>query len=441
MEFTKNAWKRMTSGLAAVLMLGSAVAASGAPAKKAAPAAAKEEPVVASAEVMSRGPIKIGYIVPLSGAAQAAGKTMENGFNLYLDQIGHKMAGRSVDFIVESDESNPATGVAKVHKLVKDDKVHMLAGQYLANVLYKVAPVANEYGIPFIDTVSGADDITQRKRMKWVVRTSWTSSGPTHPFGEYVAKKLGYKKIVTIASDYAYGYEVVGGFQKSFEANGGQVVQKLWAPLGFTDFKDMITQIRPDADAVFMCIVGQSAEVIPKQFKEFGPKLPIIGATTSFDESILPKVGEQLLGGVSCNPYSLALDRPENKKFVAAYTAKFGKDPGWAAECGYVSAMWINKAVDAVKGDVEDREKLMGALRKVELANAPRGPLKMDPYGMVTENIYIRKVEKVNGKIQNTVVFTYPGVSQFWKWHPDEYMKAEVYGKDNPACTHCALTK
>jgi branched-chain amino acid transport system substrate-binding protein len=441
MEFTKNAWKRMTSGLAAVLMLGSAMAASGAPAKKAAPAAAKEEPVIASADVMSRGPIKIGYIVPLSGAAQAAGQAMANGFNLYLDQVGHKMAGRTVDFIVESDESNPATGVGKVHKLVKEDKVHMLAGQYLANVLYKVAPVANEYGIPFVDTVSGADDITQRKRMKWVVRTSWTSSGPTHPFGEYVAKKLGFKKVVTIASDYAYGYEVVGGFQKSFEANGGQVVQKLWAPLGFTDFKDMIKQIRPDADAVFMCIVGQSAEVIPKQYKEFGPRLPIIGATTSFDESILPKVGEELLGGYSCNPYSLALDRPENKKFVSAYTAKFNKDPGWAAECGYVSAMWINKAVDAVKGDVEDREKLMAALRKVELNNAPRGPLKMDPYGMVTENIYIRKVEKVNGKIQNTVVFTYPNVSQFWKWHPEEYMKAEVYGKENPACTHCALAK
>jgi branched-chain amino acid transport system substrate-binding protein len=348
------------------------------------------------------------------------------------------MGGRPVKFLVENDDGNPATGVAKVHKLVRDDKVNMLSGQYLSNVCYKVAPVANNYGLPFVDCVSGADDITQRKRLKWVIRTSWTSSGPCHPFGEYVAKNLHYKKVVTLASDYAYGYEVVGGFQKSLEANGGQVVQKLWAPMGFTDFTDLIKQIRPDADAVFMCIVGQSAKIIPKQYKQFGPKLPIIGATTSFDEAILPTVGEDLLGAVSCNPWALSLASSSNKHFVQTFRAKYGKDPGWGAECGFTNAMWIAKAVEAVKGNVEDREQFMAALRKVELKDAPRGELKLDPYGMVLENIYVRKVDKWNGKIQNSVVYTYPMVSQFWNWNAEDYMKQPPYDKNYPPCTHCA---
>lgn len=385
----------------------------------------------------AKGPIKIGFIVPLTGAAAAAGHAMSDGFNLYLDQCHSQMGGRAVKFIVENDDCNPATGVQMVHKLVEQDKVHLLSGQYLANVLYKVAPVADSLGVPLVDCVSGADDITQRKRMKWVIRTSWTSSSPTHPFGEYAAKTMHIKKVVTIASDYAYGYEVVGGFQQSFEANGGQIVQKLWAPIGFTDFSELMKQIHPDADAVFMCIVGQSAKIVAKQYHDLGPKLPLIGATTSFDESVLSVVGEDLLGGTSCNPWSLALDRPENKKFVADFRVKYHKDPGWEAECGYTNAMWIKTAVDAVKGNVEDKESLMAALRNVQLEDAPRGPMKLDPYGMVQENIYIRKVQKVGDKIENVVIFTYPMVSQFWTWNPDVYMKQPAYSKEYPTCTHC----
>ena len=339
--------------------------------------------------------------------------------------------------MVENDDCNPVTGVQMVHKLVEQDHVHLLSGQYLSNVMYKVAPVANELQIPFVDAVSGADDITQRKRMKWVIRTSWTSSSPTHPFGEYVAKNMKIKKVVTIASDYAYGYEVVGGFQQSFEADGGQIVQKLWAPLGFTDFTALMKQIRPDADAVFLCIVGQSAKIIPKQYHDMGPKLPVIGATTSFDESVLAVVGEDLVGAVSCNPWSLALDTPANKKFVADYRGKYHKDPGWEADCGYTNAMWINHAIDSIKGNVEDKGALMGALRCVQLKDAPRGPMKLDAYGMVVENIYVRKVQKVGDKLENVVISTFPNVSQFWTWKPDTYMKQPPYSKDYPPCTHC----
>ncbi len=214
-------------------------------------------PVIA-ADKESSEPIKIGYIAPLTGQSSGPGQEMTKGMQLYMDQIKHKMAGRAVKVIVESDDSSPAAGLAKVHKLVDTNKVDLLSGLSLTNVLYGLAPAVENSKIPFVVVSAGADDVTQRKRKKWFVRIGYTSSQPAHPFGDYVYKTLKYKKVVTLCSDYGYGYEVAGGFQQCFEEAGGQVIQKLWAPLGFSDFSYLIKQIPRDADAIFLCNVGQS---------------------------------------------------------------------------------------------------------------------------------------------------------------------------------------
>ena len=117
--------------------------------------------------------------------------------------------------------------------------------------------------MPTIFPVIAADDLTQRKPSQWVVRLGWTGSQPSHPFGEYAAKTLGYKKVAVFGTDYAFGYEVVGGFQRSFEEAGGQIVQKLWAPLGTSDLAPYITQLKRDADAVFIIVVAASALRFP----------------------------------------------------------------------------------------------------------------------------------------------------------------------------------
>ena len=387
---------------------------------------------------LTRVPLKIGYIIPLSGQSAEPGHKIVNGMQLYLDQVHNRMGGRKVDVIIENDESSPATAIAKVHKLVQQDHVQLLTGMFLSNCLYAIAPVVENYKIPFLVNVSaGADDLTQRKRSKWIVRTCYTGSQPSHPFGEYAAKTMGLKRVVTIASDYAYGYEVVGGFQQSFEENGGKVVQKLWTPLGFKDFSDIIKSIHPAADAVFMCVVGQSAEIVPKQFKEMGPKLPLIGLTASFDESFYPRMGDELNGAVSASLYSTALSTPANQRFVKEYRAKYGEDPSYFSEHGYTAMKFLDKALGELKGNLDDKEKVLAALRKVELKDAPRGPVRIDEYGSSVDNIYVRKVERKNKNLQNTVIFTYPMVSQFWKYDPETYMKQPAYTKDYPPCKNC----
>jgi len=382
-------------------------------------------------------PIKIGVEFPLTGASANAGQHLVNGMNLYWDQIGHKIAGHPIDFKVENDETNPAMAKEKVVKLATVDKCPVLGGTFMSNALYAIAPTLEKLQMPYVVVSAGADDLTQRKRNKWLVRTCYTSSQVSHPLGEYAYKVLKLHKVVCIASDYAYGYEVVGGFQQCFEKAGGQVIQKLWAPIGFKDFTTMLKSVRKDADAIFLCNVGQSAEIIPKQIKQLGINKPLIGCTASFDESFYPRMGDGLLGAVSSSLYSTSLNTPANKKFVKAYHDKYGEEPSYFSEHGYTAAMWIAKAVASLNGKVDNKDALLAALKKVDLKDAPRGPVKLDEYGTSVDNVYISKVERKDGKLQNTVIYTYPNVSQFWTFNPTEYLKQPVYTKEWPPCTHC----
>jgi len=386
-----------------------------------------------------KGPIKIGVITAMTGGAAQIGKDMTNGITMWLDENNQTIAGRKVEVIVEDSQGQPNVALTKLQKLVESDRVHILVGEIFAHIGYAMAPKVEEYRIPMLYPVIAADDLTQRKPAKWIVRTGWASSQPSHPFGEYAAKTLGYKRIAVIGMDYAFGWEVVGGFQKTFEENGGQIIQKLWAPLNTTDFAPYLSQVRRDADAVFALMVSISASRFPKQYQDAGlkAKLPLIGGGTTFDEFVLPSLGDEAIGGITPLIYSAALDTPVNKRFVAEYRKKYGKVPSYFSETSYTSTRWIAEAAKAIGGDVENREKFLEALRKVEIPDAPRGPIKLDAYGNPIQNIYIRKVEKKDGELWNTVIYTYPAVSQFWKYKPEEFLKQPVYDRNYPPCKHC----
>ena len=384
-------------------------------------------------------PIKIGFLAPLTGGAAQIGRDMVNGFEMYLEETGQQIAGRKVEVIVEDTAGNPGTAITKFRKFAESDRVDMVVGEAFAHIGYALAPKAEEFRMPTIFPVIAADDLTQRKTSKWVVRLGWTGSQPSHPFGEYVAKTLGYKRVAVFGTDYAFGYEVVGGFQRTFEEAGGQVIQKLWAPLGTTDLAPYLSQIKREADAAFIIVVAASALRFPAQYQDAGlrGRLPVIGGAVIVDESILPSFGDEALGVVTPLMYSAALDTPVNKRFVAEYRKRYGKIPSYFSETCYTSGRWISEAARVVGGNVEDREKFMAAFRKVEIPDAPRGPVKLDAWGNPIQNIYVRKVERKGGELQNTVIHTFPAVSQFWTYKPEEFLKQPVYNRDQPPCRFC----
>jgi branched-chain amino acid transport system substrate-binding protein len=385
------------------------------------------------------GAIRIGLLTPLTGAFAAIGKDMLNGTELYLDEIGRQVAGRKIELIVEDTEGNTATALTKARKLVDQDKVHVLTGGLLASTGYALHPFADAQKIPATYPVMASDDLTQRKPAKWVVRTGWATSQPMHPFAEWVIKNTRYRKVAAIGMDYAFGWETIGGFQRTFEEQGGQIVQKIWTPLNTNDFAPFLAQIKRDADAVLVLMVGRLALQFAKQYEQTGlkGKLPLLGGGTTTDESVLPQMGDESLGAITALHYSAAIDTPENQKFVKAFETKAGKVPSYYSEACYTGARWIAEAIKAVGGNVEDREALLAALRKVEIKDAPRGPIGVDRWGNPVQNIYVRKVERVGGKLQNTVIATFPRASQFWTYAPEEYLKLPLYTRDYPPCKFC----
>jgi branched-chain amino acid transport system substrate-binding protein len=386
-----------------------------------------------------KGPIKVGLMVPLTGGLAANGKDMVNGLQLFLEEQGNRLAGREIKLIVEDDEGKPATGLVKARGLVEEQAVHVFMGPLSAAIGYAIAPYLDGKKVPTIFPIVSAEDITQRKRSPYIVRTGWSSAQPSHPFGKWVYDNLGYKRIAMIGYDFAFGWEVAAGFQRTFEESGGQVVQKLWPPLGTADFGPYLAQLRRDVDAIYAVFSGADALRFAKQFNDAGLKgrLPLIGGGTFTDEHVLRTMGDEALGIVTALHYSAALATPANRKFAQAYEAKFKQVPSYYSEGTYVAGIALKAALEGAGGDVESVDKLLSALRKVDLSDAPRGPLRFDDYGNPIQNVYVRKVEKVDGRLQNTVIHTIPGVSQFGPYKAEDFLKNPVYSREYPPCKHC----
>jgi branched-chain amino acid transport system substrate-binding protein len=375
--------------------------------------------------------IRVGFLTPLSGPYAQNGRDILNGFLMYLEEIGYTAAGRPIQLIIEDDEAIPAVSLTKARKLVERDRVHVMAGGLLSSTGYALAPYIDTARIPMVYPVISADDLTQRKRSRWVVRTGWTASQPNHAFGEYAYRELKLRRVATIALDYAFGWESVGGFQRTFEAAGGRVTQKIWAPVSVHDFAPYLAQISRDVDAVYAVVLGRAGLQFMRQYQEFGLKqrVPLIGGGTTTDEHILPFMGDEAIGVITALHYSAALDTPANRAFAAAYRARYRKVPSYYSESMYTGGKWLVRAIESLHGKVEDPEALLEALRKVKVTDVPRGPVGSDEYGSPIENVYIRRVERVNGELQNRVIATFPNVSQFWKYSPDEFLKQPLYSR------------
>ncbi len=386
-----------------------------------------------------RGPVKVGLLVPLTGPLSANGKDMVNGMQLFFEEQGYRLAGREVKLIMEDDAGTPATGLTKARGLVESQGVHVIIGPLSAAVGYAVAPYIDSKKIPAIYPIVSAEDITQRKRSPYIVRVGWSSAQPSHPFGKWVYDNLKYRKIAMIAYDFAFGWEVAAGFQRTFEEAGGQVVQKLWPPLGNADYAPYLAQLRRDVDAVYCVFSGADALRFAKQYAAAGLKerLPLIGGGTFTDEHVLRTMGDEVLGVVTALHYSAALPTPANRKFAAAYEAKYKQVPSYYSEGTYVAGVALKAALEGSGGDIENVEKFLGAIRRVDLSDAPRGPMRFDDFGNPIQNIYVRKVEKVGGGLQNTVIHTFPNISQFWTYQAEEFLKNPVYSRDYPPCKHC----
>jgi branched-chain amino acid transport system substrate-binding protein len=380
------------------------------------------------------GPIKIGLLAPLTGVVASGGKEMVEGVQFYLDQVKGEMGGRKVELVIEDDASNPDTALQKARRLVEQGNCHMLIGNLLANTGLAVANYVKGTGTPYFIPIIAADDLTQRQRIKNVIRVAgYSASEFTHPLGDW-ALKQGYRKIATISQDYTFGHEQCGGLAQVFTEGGGEIVQQFWHPLNTADFSPYLGQLADlKIDAIFAMETGADATRFIQQYASFGlkAKTPLLAAMNGTDQSVIRTLGEECEGIFSPAHFAEGSDNPVTQKFAREYEAKYGKIPSLYGFSMYSGVMWIDTVLKKMAGKVEDREAFLDTVLKTELDGSPLGKaVKLDAYGNPIYDVYVRKVVKrADGKFWNVPVATYPNVSQFWKYDPEIYMKQPPYSR------------
>lgn len=382
------------------------------------------------------GPIKIGFLHPVTGPFAALGQYMREGFELFLQENDSKLAGREVEVIRADTKGDPTQMLTQARRLVEREQVDLLFGPLTAAEGAALVPFLERSQIAAIYPIASTDDLTQRTISDHVARTGWSSSQTTHPFGEYAYEKLGYRTVATIGFDFAFGWESVGGFVRTFQDAGGRVVRQIWAPIETTDFSPYLSRIPKDIDALFVSFSGSLAIQFINQYQQFGLKAPMIAQGNTTDESTLQETGPPAEGMLTALHYSAALTTPENEEFVSAYEKEYGHVPSYYADGTYTGALLLDRALESLDGDLSEPTELVEAIESLSIV-APRGPVKFDEYGNPVQNVYIREVEGVNGQLQNTVVDTFEEVSQFWTYDPQKFLEDPTYTREFPECNGC----
>ncbi|HEU4662030.1 MAG TPA: ABC transporter substrate-binding protein [Pseudolabrys sp.] len=382
--------------------------------------------------IAQNAPIKVGLLTVKTGPLAAGGQHAEEGITAFLREKNFKLSGRKIELTVADTGGSPAGAKTKAQELVEREKVNVVLGPFAAFELLATLDYLEQAKMPTL-AFAGAEDVTQRKRNNYLTRTSYTSAQCLYPLGDYVATEMKLKSAATIADDFAFGYEQIGGFQRVLEEEGGRVLKKLWSPLKTADYAPYVAQI-PNCDVVCVGLAGSNPIKFIKQAKALGVKQHLIGGSTTADDTIISAYGEEAEGLINTNPYSLDIDSDANHRFIAALRKYYGKDVhiGHYAACFYIDGQVIEAALAKTGGKADDPDQFVKAIRSVTLAETPRGPISFDDYGQVIIDVYVRRVEKHGSKMVNKTIKTYHKVSQFWKMDPKEFLSKPVFSRDYP---------
>ena len=386
----------------------------------------------ARAAAEAAGPIRVGLLTVKTGPLASGGIDMERALVMYLKERNNELAGRKIDLIVADTAGVPATARTKTQELVEHNNVNCLIGPLAAFEALAIDDYIRQTKTPTL-SVAAAEDMTQRHPNPWFVRATSTSAQCAHPMADYCAKDLKLKRMITIADDIAYGQEMCAGFQRVFEESGGKIIQKLFPPLTAPDYGAYVADLKTDADGIFLGFAGSNGFRFLRQFVEYGlkDKLQPVGGMTALDEAVLRNMGDEALGIVTACWYSAELDNEINQRFAPSFRTEYKYDPGFYAAATYVDAAVLEAALKGVGGNIEDKNAFMAALRATNVDTA-RGPVRLDEYGNVVGNVYIRKVTRKDGRLVNSVIKTYPDVSQFWTYGPKQFLANPVYSRDFP---------
>ena len=353
--------------------------------------------------------VKIGMVMPLTGTLAAAGKQVVAGARLYLAEHGDTVAGKHVELIVRDDTSSFDVGKRLIQEAIVNHEADLIAGGTTGD-LSASASIITEAKVPTVIMLASTSAVIDKS--EYFVRSSCTLAQSSVIIADWAAR-TGIKNVITLTSDFAPGHEAEASFKARFLAAGGQIVDSIRVPLQNPDFAPFLQRVRDGLpQAVFVFIPSVQAGSFARQFVERGldkTGIKIIGPGDVTDDQLLPVMGDVMLGTVTAHFYSAAHPSPANAKFAEAYRKQTGDRANFMAVSSYDGMHLIYQALKKTNGSV-DGTALVAAMKGAAW-ESPRGPISTDPRsGDVIHNIYIRKVERVYGELQNVEFATFEAV-------------------------------
>jgi branched-chain amino acid transport system substrate-binding protein len=392
--------------------------------------------------------LKIGTVLPFTGVVAESAREMQKTFGMYLSQHGGKLGGLPVKVYYEDSETKPELDVTKTKKLIDQDKVDVLASAMLAFEGLAVVDTIAKKQIALVGlTGVTADEYRKIKSPYLSAAAKHTPSQETFPLGTYAAKTLHFKRAAMVCQDYTWGWETCGGFHYAFDQAGGKVVQVIWVPIGTTDYAPFVTQLKRDVDVVYTTLIGADVPRFVKAYSDFGymGKVQLLGSEDIVAADAYRYYGPEAAGIMGITPFSTALNRPEMKKYVAAFRKiSGGKDPTFWGEATYVAAMIIDRTIQKLESQGIPKAQIpnyvrhhakqfIQTIRTINLSDTPSSPVTVDKYNFAIRNFYLVKLVKgSDGKITQRLVKTFEHVSQFWTFSPAQLAKLPVFSRTFP---------
>jgi branched-chain amino acid transport system substrate-binding protein len=365
---------------------------------------------LASTGAVAQDTAKVGLVLPLTGGLAPVGKQVQAGAKLYMDKNGDTVAGKKIELIVKDDAGVPDNSKRLAQELIVNDKV-AIVGSALTPSAMAIGPLSTQGKTANVVMVSGTSGVINPNN-PYMVRTSFTLGQQSGIIAEWAAKN-GSKKVVIVQSDWAPGAEAAAVFTDSFTKAGGQVVETIKVPLANPDFAPFLQRARDlNPDTLFVFVPAGQAGTFAKQFAERGldkAGIKLIGPGDIVDDNDLPGMGDAMLGVVTAGIYSVLHDSPTNKEYVAAFKKANNYRPNFISLGGYDGMHLIYEALKKTQGKT-DGEALVNAMKGMKW-ESPRGPISIDPETRdIVQNIYIGKVEKVQGELYNVEFATFNAV-------------------------------
>ena len=361
-------------------------------------------------------PIKVGYLVPLTGPVSGNAKAEQQGFNLGLKDFGSTVNGRTIQVAYADTQNDPTVALSQARQLVENQAVDVVEGPLASNEIAAVAPYLGGRGIPTDDlAMCSSQQLDLYPRYGVGFSSGWACSQPSLMGGQYAARDLHWKHAVIVALDFSFGWLNAGGFAAAFKAAGGTIDKYVWNPITAADMSPYVSQIPQNTDGVYVVESGQTAIRFTDAYRQFGlkGKVPMLGITQITDYSALPAEQPAAALGLMVNAqYCDGIDTAQNNKFVTEYHEAYNTYPGYYSDAGYTKARLLVTALKKLNGVTKNKKALAGAMRTTPIQSS-RGPVRLSgaPAFSPIQNIYICEVKQVGSALRNVPVKTYVNVN------------------------------